>query len=131
MLEANSGLAVRHIMPDAFSNHRISGRAGESWARDAAARDQRLVFPRGKLANLAGSAFQNRDEWLSPTADQRALAHVGIKADGGGPHQSKTMMLAELTTIFARSSPTTQRKRSFTITYSANRQSGPGKLRSR
>ena len=40
--------------------------------------------------------------WFSARLRNAAeLARIGIKFDGGGPHQSKTMMLAELTTLLA------------------------------
>jgi hypothetical protein len=39
--------------------------------------------------------------WLLPSADRSSLARLGIKAAGGGPHQSKTMMLAELSALLA------------------------------
>jgi hypothetical protein len=38
--------------------------------------------------------------FLSPT-DETQLRIAGIKLGGGGPHQSKTMMLAELTTLIS------------------------------
>ncbi len=41
------------------------------------------------------------DEWLGGLFDEKTLARTGIKFCGGGPHQSKTMMLAELTTLLA------------------------------
>ena len=41
------------------------------------------------------------DGWLGASADEDALARMGIKLRGGGPHQSKTMMLTELTTLLA------------------------------
>jgi hypothetical protein len=41
------------------------------------------------------------DEWLTPSIDHEALAKIGVKARGGGPHQSKTMMLAELSDLLA------------------------------
>jgi hypothetical protein len=41
------------------------------------------------------------DEWLAGSADEDTIIRAGIKPRGGGPHQSKTMMLAELTTLLA------------------------------
>lgn len=41
------------------------------------------------------------DRWISPTTGDAALARIGFKTGGGGPHQSKTMMLAELSTLLA------------------------------
>jgi hypothetical protein len=38
---------------------------------------------------------------MLPTADHASLARLGIKAEGGGPHQSKTMMLADLSALIA------------------------------
>jgi hypothetical protein len=42
-----------------------------------------------------------RDAWLSTSANPAAMAGMGIKREGGGPHQSKTMMLAELAMLLA------------------------------
>lgn len=41
------------------------------------------------------------DAWLSPGADPAALARAGIKVEGGGVHQSKTMMLRDLSALLA------------------------------
>jgi hypothetical protein len=41
------------------------------------------------------------DEWLTPPVDHTALARMWVKTHGGGPHQSKTMMLAEFTELLA------------------------------
>lgn len=41
------------------------------------------------------------DGWLLPTADRVRLSQLGIKSAGGGPHQSKTMMFADLASLFA------------------------------
>jgi len=38
-----------------------------------------------------------RHEWFAPGVDLERLNRAGIKLSGGGVHQSKTMMLAELT----------------------------------
>jgi len=43
----------------------------------------------------------NLGGWFSTSADPAAIARIGIKREGGGPHQSKTMMLAELTMLLA------------------------------
>ncbi|HZS94308.1 MAG TPA: hypothetical protein VFA78_05905, partial [Chloroflexota bacterium] len=43
------------------------------------------------------------DRWIVSQIDRSALARVGIKAQGGGPHQSKTMMLAELAALISSS----------------------------
>jgi hypothetical protein len=40
-------------------------------------------------------------EWQAASADEDRMVRAGIKPRGGGPHQSKTMMLAELTTLLA------------------------------
>lgn len=42
------------------------------------------------------------DEWLGAFFDEKTLVRTGIKFLGGGPHQSKTMMLAELTRLLSR-----------------------------
>jgi hypothetical protein len=39
--------------------------------------------------------------WFLPAADEAQLRIAGIKPCGGGPHQSKTMMLADLTALIA------------------------------
>jgi hypothetical protein len=39
--------------------------------------------------------------WFLPSVDPEALSRLGLKAGGGGPHQSKTMMYAELASLFA------------------------------
>jgi hypothetical protein len=39
--------------------------------------------------------------WLLPTVDYVGLARFGIKSAGGGAHQSKTMMFADLAALFA------------------------------
>jgi len=58
------------------------------------------VPPRGlgyqilEASGLAG-------HWLSASADTEWLRAFGFKVSGGGPHQSKTMMLAELTALLA------------------------------
>lgn len=41
------------------------------------------------------------DGWLLLTADRARLTQLGIKFVGGGPHQSKTMMFADLASLFA------------------------------
>lgn len=41
------------------------------------------------------------DDWLPLTADRVWLTQLGIKSAGGGPHQSKTMMFADLASLFA------------------------------
>jgi len=40
-------------------------------------------------------------EWFAPSAQMHVLHATGIKVEGGGPHQSKTMMLAEISALFA------------------------------
>jgi hypothetical protein len=39
--------------------------------------------------------------WLLPNVDRTGLTRLGLKTEGGGPHQSKTMMLADLTSLLA------------------------------
>lgn len=39
--------------------------------------------------------------WIGQAVDMARLSHVGLKVAGGGPHQSKTMMLKELSTVMA------------------------------
>jgi hypothetical protein len=40
-------------------------------------------------------------QWVTASVDPALLQRFGIKLAGGGPHQSKTMMLAELSTLLA------------------------------
>ena len=47
------------------------------------------------------SSRDRLDRWIMASSDPAALLRLGIKATGGGPHQSKTMMLAELSTLLA------------------------------
>lgn len=42
--------------------------------------------------------------WFAPSAQKHVLEAKGIKVEGGGPHQSKTMMLAEVSALFANRS---------------------------
>lgn len=39
--------------------------------------------------------------WFAQSAQRHALEAAGIKVEGGGPHQSKTMMLAEVSALFS------------------------------
>jgi len=50
--------------------------------------------PTSSVASLA-------DGWLLSTTDRVWLTSLGIKIAGGGPHQSKTMMFADLASLFA------------------------------
>ena len=55
---------------------------------------------RGRVSHTAASDHKARaDPWLSSHADPAALAQAGIKAEGGGVHQSKTMMLGDLSAL--------------------------------
>jgi hypothetical protein len=47
----------------------------------------------------AKGAIAARGEWFGIGVDEAAATQAGIKLEGGGPHQSKTMMLAELSTL--------------------------------
>jgi hypothetical protein len=49
-----------------------------------------------------GATPASSGEWLGAFFDEKTLLRTGIKFLGGGPHQSKTMMLAELTTLLSR-----------------------------
>jgi hypothetical protein len=57
----------------------------------------KLILTRRTAVTAPGSA--SLDEWLAASADEGKMVRAGIKPRGGGPHQSKTMMLAELTTL--------------------------------
>jgi hypothetical protein len=50
---------------------------------------------------LGSTSIDLPDQWITLHADRTMLMRLGIKLDGGGPHQSKTMMLAELSTLLA------------------------------
>ena len=60
---------------------------------------------RSKLKREATAANNGvagaRSEWFGAGVDEVAAAQAGIKLRGGGLHQSKTMMLAELSTLSA------------------------------
>jgi hypothetical protein len=45
------------------------------------------------------------ERWIATGADEEGLKRAGFKPDGGGVHQAKTMMLAELT-VLLHASPT-------------------------
>lgn len=57
-----------------------------------------------RAAAKAGAAWQ-RDHrsgrWFGPQSDEGRLRSSGVKREGGGPHQSKTMMLAEFAELLA------------------------------
>lgn len=63
-------------------------------ARFAAKDGAALMVSIPSVASSAGG-------WLLPTADHVRLTRFGIKFAGGGPHQSKTMMFADLASLFA------------------------------
>ena len=52
-------------------------------------------------AALATHDGESGGGWFGPAADPGRLLAVGMKLAGGGPHQSKTMMFAELSTVLA------------------------------
>ena len=54
-----------------------------------------------QYATPTASSPDQLDRWIMACSDAAALLRLGIKAAGGGPHQSKTMMLAELSTLLA------------------------------
>jgi hypothetical protein len=54
----------------------------------------------GRDIVLSGVDDQTR-RWFLPLADEAQFGVAGIKLRGGGPHQSKTMMLADLTALIA------------------------------
>ena len=61
---------------------------------------QTTLSPRRSTAKQPGALDSlSADAWLTASVDPHALARMGIKAQGGGPHQSKTMMLVELTDL--------------------------------
>jgi hypothetical protein len=41
------------------------------------------------------------DQWFGAQADEGRLRSAGVKIEGGGPHQSKTMMLTEFAELLA------------------------------
>ena len=45
--------------------------------------------------------MSERDRWVSSLADRGVLRQLGIKVEGGGPHQSKTLMLDDLSVLIA------------------------------
>jgi hypothetical protein len=67
------------------------GRAGEL-----------VPLSRGRpLCTRAAPETGLADRWFATSPDPAALAMLGIKIRGGGPHQSKTMMVAEFTDLMA------------------------------
>jgi hypothetical protein len=52
-------------------------------------------------ATLAAKESDSTDGWIGQAADLDRLRLVGVKVSGGGPHQSKTMMLKELSAVLA------------------------------
>ena len=66
----------------------------EGQTRRAAGVPSKLV-----IAALPLQEKPSPDPWIVPRIDRSALLRIGIKVEGGGPHQSKTMMLAELTSL--------------------------------
>jgi hypothetical protein len=60
---------------------------------------------RSGFAPVAGDAFnlevRSGTGWLLPSVDGIGLVRLGLKAGGGGPHQSKTMMFPDLASLFA------------------------------
>ena len=56
---------------------------------------------RAPATTVAPSAEVRLDPWLSAGSEQIALARLGIKAKGGGVHQSKTIMLADLSALLS------------------------------
>jgi hypothetical protein len=65
---------------------------------------RRNLIPSGEKPTIHDQSAPiplSSQDWLGAFANQDARARMGMKFDGGGPHQSKTMMLAELTTLLA------------------------------
>ena len=56
-------------------------------------------------AEAERGAISARGEWFGSAIDEATAAHAGIKLEGGGPHQSKTMMLAELNAVLSPGTP--------------------------
>jgi hypothetical protein len=60
---------------------------------------------RNGFAPVVGDTFnlevRSGDGWLLPSVGNVALTRLGLKAGGGGPHQSKTMMFADLASLLA------------------------------
>jgi hypothetical protein len=59
------------------------------------------VRKRAPSARVPVSLATSSDEWLAASAEEDRIVRAGIKPRGGGPHQSKTMMLGELNTLLA------------------------------
>src|SRR5690348_7151444 len=58
------------------------------------------------MATLATHRSDLDSGWFGPTANAKLLLSVGFKMAGGGPHQSKTMMLAEFSALLAHCATT-------------------------
>jgi hypothetical protein len=66
-----------------------------------------------------GSVFEvdhpASDDWIMPHADIKEAEQFGIRLRGGGTHQSKTMMLAEISAYWGSSGMDSSRARSLIV----------------
>jgi hypothetical protein len=90
-------LTVREDIRPAGGSATMAAQAQRSAGRLAA----RKASLRGSASPGLAGEEAIRDDWFSGSADPAGIAQMGIKRHGGGPHQSKTMMFAELTTLLA------------------------------
>jgi len=61
------------------------------------------------------AASTSPDDWLMAHADIRQVQDFGIRLGGGGTHQSKTMMLEEISTLWACNEAVSSRVRSLIV----------------
>lgn len=54
-----------------------------------------------KKGAVVPTSLRTTPVWFSTGANTDLLSEMGAKLDGGGPHQSKTMMLTDLATVLA------------------------------
>jgi hypothetical protein len=66
------------------------------------------IDSRATAFEAAGPFF---DHWFMPHADLRQAQELGLRLQGGGTHQSKTMMFAELVAYWSNAGAGTQRAR--------------------
>ena len=58
-----------------------------------------IAAPRSPRWRVLPVGYESSDGWFSASTDPTRLVQIGIKREGGGPHQSKTMMLADLAMV--------------------------------
>jgi hypothetical protein len=83
-------------MVESLVDHGLSDASRANQYREAAGRRTRA-----RRARQPAVALCCRSEWFGAAVDEAKLAGMGIKPERGGPHQSETVMLAELTALLS------------------------------